>query len=75
MTTKTAYHWDDSRVFCSVSDELESPQEPGVFYPPGNATYDPVVLPVPSGMRYRRLDDNSAWLLESIPTPPPDAPV
>ncbi len=74
MQTRTAYHWHpDSRVFVATSQELESPEEPGVFYPPGDATFDPPPT-VPAGQRAVRNDGNTAWVLEPIPDPPAPTP-
>lgn len=59
---KTAYHWHpDTRVYVGASLEPESPEEPGVFYPPGpDATFEEP--PAAGGNKAaRRLADNSGW--------------
>lgn len=69
MNTKTAYHWHpDTRAFIAISEELESPEEPGLFYPPGDATFDPAPN-IPEGWRAVRNAQNTAWVLEEIPQP------
>lgn len=68
LKIKTAYHWNQDRVFVAVSEAIESPQEPGVFYPPSEATFDPVP-DIPAGKRAVRNEQNTAWLLEDIPPP------
>lgn len=74
MSTRTAYHWHpESRVFVATSEQLESPLEPGVFYPPGDATFDPPPA-VPAGQRAVRNAINTAWVLEPIPAPPAPTP-
>lgn len=41
MQTRTAYHWDpQTRVYVATSEELPSPEEQNVYYPPGYATFD-----------------------------------
>lgn len=59
---RIAFHWHpETRVLVGTSAEPQSPEEPGVYYPPGaDATFDAPPA-VQERQAARRLLDNSAW--------------